>query len=112
MTRHFCENAKRGEIFQTDGMNMRLVDLVERLYQLPVEATIYVRCPWSAEAFAEAVVGDEDQPRTDYLVEVSLAREAVEVWSKWRGGRTPTPAEACAAVIHYAERDAYLPVEE
>ncbi|WP_328414924.1 hypothetical protein OG470_21685 [Micromonospora sp. NBC_00389] len=90
---------------------MRLIDLVERLDQLPDEATIYAGRPWSPEARAEAVVDDENQ-RPDYLLEVSLAREVLEVWSAWRGGRTPSPAEACAAVIHYAEWDAYLPVEE
>jgi hypothetical protein len=29
-----------------------------------------------------------------YLLEVFLAREAIEVWSAWRGGTTPTP-EVC-----------------
>ena len=32
------------------------------------------------------------------------------VWSAWRGGATPTVAEATAAVIFYAEHDAYQPV--
>ena len=34
----------------------------------------------------------------------------LEVWSAWRGGRIPTPEECAEVVIHYAERDAYLPV--
>ena len=37
-------------LFESEGVSMRLVDLLERLYELPV------------------------------------AREAVEVWSEWRGG--------------------------
>jgi hypothetical protein len=46
----------------------------------------------------------------EYLLEVDLAREAVEVWSDWRGGTTPTSEEAALAVIHYAEHDAYQPL--
>ena len=44
-----------------------------------------------------------------YLLEVFLAKEVVEVWSKWRNGRNPTALDKCAAVIYYAENDAYLP---
>lgn len=46
-----------------------------------------------------------------YFLEVDLVREAIEVWSKWRNGATPTLDEAVAAVIYYGEQDAYLPCE-
>ncbi|WP_328419188.1 hypothetical protein OG470_36280 [Micromonospora sp. NBC_00389] len=75
---------------------MRLIDLVERLDQLPDEATIYAGRPWTPEARAAAVVDDENQ-RSDYLLEVSLVREALEVWSAWRGGRSPD-RWACVAL--------------
>jgi hypothetical protein len=38
-------------------------------------------------------------------------KEVLQVWTRWRDGRTPTDDEACEAVVHYAEHDAYLPVE-
>ena len=44
-----------------------------------------------------------------YLLEVSLAKEVVQVWSEWRDGRRPTAIDKCEAVIYYAEHDAYLP---
>jgi hypothetical protein len=36
--------------------------------------------------------------------------EALAVWSKWRDGGKPSLAEACKAVIWYAEH-AYMPLE-
>lgn len=47
-----------------------------------------------------------------YLLELWIAQEVLEVWSAWRDGRVPTPAEGAEAVAHYAEYDAYQPVEE
>jgi hypothetical protein len=44
-----------------------------------------------------------------YVLELWVAREVLEVWSAWRGGRVPSLAEACAAVVYYVENDAYLP---
>jgi hypothetical protein len=46
-----------------------------------------------------------------YLLEVYLAREVIDVWREWRGGRKPTVGQMCDAVIFYASRDAYLPVD-
>jgi hypothetical protein len=45
-----------------------------------------------------------------YLLEVSLAREAIEVWRAWRPGQTPSLEDKLAAVTCYAEHDAWLPV--
>lgn len=47
-----------------------------------------------------------------YLLEVWLAREVIAVWSNWRDGREPTSEEKLAAIVYYAENDAYLPLEE
>jgi hypothetical protein len=47
----------------------------------------------------------------DYLLEVELAREVLHVWANWGHGRQPTPEEAARAVIHYAQHDAYEPVQ-
>jgi hypothetical protein len=42
---------------------------------------------------------------------VDVARDVLAVWSAWRAGRQPTAEEAVKAVIYYAERDTYEPVE-
>lgn len=45
-----------------------------------------------------------------YLLEVSLARDVLDVWTSWRNGAQPSPEEAARAVIYYAQHDAYEPV--
>ena len=54
---------------------------------------------------------DDDHTIYDFL-EVDIAKEAVRVWSEWRGGITPTLEDKLAAVIHYALNDSFLPVDE
>jgi hypothetical protein len=49
-------------------------------------------------------------PGLSYVLEVFVAKEAIDVWSEWRSGQLPSPYEALRAVIHYAEFDSYLPV--
>jgi len=79
--------------------------------------TIYARLPWTPQSDAVVLRGDEvpdgvvTESGHQYLLEVDLAIEAVEVWSAWRDGATPTPEEATLAVIHYGENDAYQPVD-
>lgn len=79
--------------------------------------TIYARLPWTPQADAVVLRGDEvpdgvvTESGHQYLLEVDLAIEVVEVWSAWRDGATPTPEEASLAVIHYCENDAYQPVD-
>jgi hypothetical protein len=42
-----------------------------------------------------------------YLLEVALAKDAVVVWSDWRGGAEPTTDDKLMAVAYYATHDAY-----
>jgi hypothetical protein len=51
------------------------------------------------------------EPGLVYLLEVDLAKEAIEVWSEWRDGPIPTLADAVGSVIWYVEHDAYEPLE-
>jgi hypothetical protein len=93
-----------------------LGQIVARLDDLDEELIIYVvgRDNWtmSTPAMALPEMPDGDVPLErdglHYFLEVNLAREAVEVWSAWRDGRVPTLDEACAAIIYYADNDAYL----
>ena len=89
---------------------MKLREVIARLDQFADDETIYAG---SATPTAEAIVTrepEQDAP-LQYLLEVSLAREAVEVWAAWRPGQTPSLDDKVAAVIYYAQNDAWLPVE-
>ena len=88
-----------------------------QLGSLDDDLTIYAakNPSWSMESLAVACPEPEDGSLPNeaqgmsYLLEVFLAKEAVQVWSEWRGGREPSVADKCVAVIYYAENDAYLP---
>lgn len=95
---------------------MTLRDVIARLEEFEDDQTIFAE---SAAASARAVVAAEGEdgspPATAaglrYLLEVSVAREAIEVWRAWRPGRTPSLEDKLAAVLYYAEHDAWLPVD-
>jgi hypothetical protein len=50
--------------------------------------------------------------RLPYFLEVSVAKNVLRAWSFARAGGMPTLAEKCAAVIYYAENDAYLLLDQ
>jgi hypothetical protein len=97
-------------------------DLVQRLEDLDegdrfeVGPALFARRPWQPDS--QAVVLREDwlesrqRPGFHLLLDVSIAREVLEVWSAWRDGQVPDADEAAAAVIHYAENDAYQSVSD
>jgi hypothetical protein len=91
-------------------------ELIEVVAALPItdpEATIYVSLPITPQSAAIVCPESEDGSSPagfEYLLEVSLALQVLDVWSRWRDGRKPTAAEAVQAVIYYALQDAYEPV--
>lgn len=93
---------------------LTLREALASIEDLDEEATIYVARPWDpASTTAIAIEGEETANRAideglAYFLEVSIAKEVIEVWGEWRGGRVPTSDERCEAVIHYAVNDAYL----
>ncbi|MFD5618933.1 hypothetical protein [Streptomyces yangpuensis] len=87
-----------------------LLDRVQSLDEQPLEGLIYAAKRWTAGSVAVVAALDEPPPGLDYLLEVELVHDVLEVWSSWRDGARPTAAEACKAVIHYAEYDVYLDV--
>jgi hypothetical protein len=50
-------------------------------------------------------------PSLSEVLSVEQAREAIEVWSAWRGGVTPTSAERFKSVMFFAKHGAFLPLE-
>jgi hypothetical protein len=101
-----------------------LAEVISRLDSIPahdafgISPTIFARKPWTIES--DAMVLSEDAvdnvapraPEYAYLLEVDLAQEAIGVWSEWRAGVAPTVEQATLAVIHYAEHDAYQPLDD
>ena len=87
-----------------------LRDVLGEADDLPTEAVVFATRPWSPTS--EVIVSQTDaaQPGYEYLLEVELVLDVLEVWSAWRGGAAPDPEEASRAVIYYAQRDTYLPV--
>jgi hypothetical protein len=90
----------------------RFIDVVSVLASADPAAIIYAVPPFAPESDATiSTVDDEDHSQAGfaYLLDVTLARDVLDVWSNWRGGRHPTSEEAVKAVIYYAKRDAYEP---
>jgi hypothetical protein len=87
---------------------MTLRDVIAGLDRFGDDETIFAE---AATPTAQAAVGAEGAVGLPYLLEVALAREAIEVWQAWRPGRTPSLEDKLAAVIYYAGNDAWLPVE-
>ena len=98
---------------------MTMRQAIESLDGFDGEQTIYVRPDGSIDSDSEVVVdyySDDGEPPEsaagmNYLLEVSLARDALRVWSEWREGRLPSIEEQIEAIVYYAENDAFQPVE-
>ena len=93
-----------------------LAEVVDQLEGLKSDAVIFAEQPWRGDTRAMVVVVDDDESVAEqqgliYLLEVDLAREVLEVWSAWRNDRQPSLVDAVAAIVYYAQRDAFIPVE-
>ncbi len=93
---------------------MQLKEILSDLEFLNDNLTIYAqkKPQWSNDSEAIAVFGYDEMKLEEfqYFLEVDLAKEVVEVWSKWHDGRKPSIEDICKAVIYYAEYDAYTRV--
>ena len=98
-----------------EGAAMTLKEVMENLECFDADQTIYVSSNTpDALAAVDCETADGDAPMSakgmSNLLEVSLARDAIRVWSEWRNGRQPTLDEKMKAVIYYSENDAFIPV--
>lgn len=107
---------------------MTLREIVSRLreYDNPEVVNIIYATPkgeaWEPDGIAAVVetplYADENYVEppgpdgTAYFLEVSLAQEAIEVYKEWRGDPQTTEEQDLAAVVYYAEHDAYLPLDQ
>src|SRR5690242_6258385 len=100
---------------------MTLAELVQNLGSLSDELTIYAEADPHWRPGSKTVIRPEsdqtaravfvDGTQLEYLLEVSVAKEVIEVWSGWHNGQTPTVEEMCRALIYYSTHDAYLPLD-
>ena len=91
-----------------------LRDVVATLDDFDDDAVIYTDGASPAARAAvtgPAAVGEAKADGLRYFLEVALAKDAVLVWSEWRGGAEPTTDDKLAAVSHYATHVAYLPLD-
>ncbi len=90
---------------------MNLGEVAARIEHLDQDLTIYAAKPWTIASEASVELGDDTtRPRQglDYFLEVDLAVEVIEAWSRHRPGQVPTTAERCEAIVYYADNDCYL----
>lgn len=50
-------------------------------------------------------------PSLSEVLSVEQAREAIRVWSAWRGGVTPSPGDRFNSVMFFSIHGAYFPLE-
>ena len=91
-----------------------LRDVVKKLDELDDEELIYT--DGSSPAARAAVATDAARKEKEvaglrYFIEVALAKDAVVVWSQWRGSAKPTIDDKLMAISYYATHDAYLPLD-
>ena len=102
-----------------------LIELIQRLDELedsdPVHPlVIYAQSGAGAGRNSPALIcprgesGSPACPLDASLVEVLSvvqARDAIGVWSAWRGGVTPSTEERFRAVMFFSQNGGYLPLE-
>ncbi|MFL5861984.1 MAG: hypothetical protein ACJ780_14600 [Solirubrobacteraceae bacterium] len=89
-----------------------LRDIVATLDDFDDEAVIYTDGASPAARAAAITDAEVEGAKADglrYFLEVALAKDAVIVWSEWRGGAEPSTDDKLMAVSYYATHDAYLP---
>jgi hypothetical protein len=91
-----------------------LRDVVKELDHLDDDAVIYTdgASPAArAEVVTDSSIAAAKASGLRYFLEVALAKDAVAVWSDWRGAAEPTTDDKLTAIAYYATHDAYLPVD-
>ncbi len=96
---------------------MTLGEILGKVEEFDDELTIYAEGGPGAALSSPAAVAREPEDGSvppgaegmQYLLEVALAVEVLEVWRQWRDGRQPSIEEGHQAITYYAANDAYIP---
>jgi len=76
---------------------------------VPASEAVVVTVPLEQVQTSAADIAARHCPGFDYCLEIFIARDAVEVWSRWRDGQQPTSVERADAVCYKANNDAWGP---
>ena len=91
---------------------MTLKQVIADLDKIDSSLTICAgRSPAWTSASAVDLVPAHQAPgalKLPYFLEVAVAKDVLRAWSFARGGRMPSLAKKCEALIYYAENDAYI----
>lgn len=98
---------------------MKLTDLIQNLNNYSNDQVIYASSvkPWTGSTnvktglISDLVDNNYTPPNMEYFLEVSYAKEVLEVWANWRNGKLPNISEKIQAILYYVEHDAYIPFE-
>ena len=110
---------------------MRLIDFATSLKSFPSDGVfcngemygvIYVPIGGQPSADTEIMIvmerlelreDERDGPYAGWrqFLPLDLCVACVEVWSAWRDGQQPEPAEMCAAMLYYDANDAWMPLD-
>lgn len=83
---------------------------------IPEGTVIYVSDVDNVTLATPVLIADYDEnnaqpPGYRYFLQAELVRDAIEAWSEWRDGISPSMSDKLRAAVYYADHDAYLPVE-
>jgi len=104
---------------------MTLLDICLRLEEFSQSGVIFaerIAGDFTPQSRAEVLLlGSDDSrgsviqlagercPGLSYCLEISIARDAVEVWSQWHGGQQAGTTERAEAICYKANTDAWGP---
>lgn len=102
---------------------MTLYEVAEQLDTFSDDQTIYAVGyyeGWGPDTFAMVRVSPEDGRIRQvfngiemcYVLEISLAKEVIEVYQEHHKTSAPSAGQKLQAIIYYAENDAYLPPDD
>jgi hypothetical protein len=90
-----------------------LREVVQQLDELPDDLVVSVpddRQPVDALTPVRLLDEEDAEPRGwRSLLDLRTVRDVLEEWSERREGRTPTPDEACAAIVRFAAEGGTTP---
>lgn len=95
---------------------MNLREIINQVEVLSEDLVIFARRngDWKLDAPAALILSADmksigvDLEDLVYFLEVSIAKEVLDVWQNWRDGRTPNENERIEALFYYVDNDAYL----
>jgi len=99
---------------------MKLINLLENIEKIDENSSIYMKSTEKIREDADVIIIPIDLvPNSgktlvglQYLLEVYILKEVLDVWKNWRNGKEPTIRDKLNAIEYFVEHDAYLPPEE